>query len=360
MGRPKNVTSKGGGGGEENKSQRLITDFQEAATGGNGEEGGGGGEDVRPRDNSQDRDKDTTGSGKRPASSPIDNRNAKETRLDTDSLKNKVLNTVREVDSFKNSKPNIEMVTVLLTAIATLGGAVLEICDSLDNLKSDNEKDRISYADILKDTTSLKTESIKSAFAKELELADRTQKIMDIGLKCSANESGDLANRIRSELGKNTLINNEILDAKIVPIFPKGKPNPNNKEEAVPVGCIIQCKSLEKKKALSNTIRNEYSTWNTPYHFPSKLVNTIRTIRKDFEDLKNTNFDPKNSQLLIRPNNVYSGLMLKYRINPGDSWTKVGFVGIDDLIGFEEKDKCKNNTHNKLFKNLTVNSNQNE
>ena len=77
-------------------------------------------------------------------------------------------------------------------------------------------------------------------------------------------------------------------------------------------------------------------------------------------DLKNANFDPKQSQLLIRPNSAYSGLILKYRTNSGDSWTKIGFISIDDLLDFEEKDKVKGNTHNKLFKNLSDNNSQNE
>ena len=272
--------------------------------------------------------------------------------MDTDRIRSELDSFAKEFGDLGNHRGNItkDMHSKLFTAFSVLCNIVFELTDEIDNMKKDSFEAKRSYAQVVSDTDMLKRDKAKTTVCKDLEEADRTAKVMDLGISCKANELKDMHTVIRAKLHEDVELNNWLLDSSITPIFTSGKPDPKSPDQSYSVGTLIRCKSADHKKNLLEAIATKHPTWKTPYHFPSKLIPSIRKIRNDFSNLETTLFDPKSAHLLIRPNRSFSGLILKYRKAIGDKWVHLGNIDIN--IDAADSGSKYLGDHKKIFDSL--------
>ena len=265
----------------------------------------------------------------------------KAARLNTDGLREKVESFIDEFQTKPKNGQNNDNVARLFMAVSVLSTMVIELVDEVETLQTESKASSTNYAKVVADNAKIRKDNERIGLGKELEDADKTAKIIDLGFTCKNNEIGDLPKKIREKLAEDPVIKNWLHDSLISPIFPEGKPSKNDKDKDLKVGCLIKCKSTDNKQSLIKTINEKFPDFNVRYHFPSKLMKYVKKIREDFKNIKTSDFDPKNAHLLIRPNRNYNGLNLKYRKKQGDGWTFIGNVdlvtdfsdeGLDDLI----------------------------
>ena len=291
--------------------------------------------------------------GKRKNDSP-GGESRKAAKVDVESLRGEVASYLDDIKR-KPPKNNNDSVTKLFTAFSAVSMLVLKLIDEVETLQEESEASSNNYAKVVADNAKIKKDSERGLLGKELEDADKTLKIMDIGLVCKGSELSDLPKKIREKLSKETVTNNWLHESTISPIFPEGKINKNDKEKEYKVGCLIKCKSSDSKKQLNEAIKNEFPNFNFRYHFPSKLMKYVKQIREDFKKTKTNEFDASTAHLLIRPNRNFNGLSLKYRKTSNDSWVYIGNVELR-ADGTDEGTDGEELPHVALFKTLESNS----
>ena len=253
--------------------------------------------------------------------------------IDTESVKNKVnghLVLLEKADIAENVRSSalVQIITVLLGVVTDLGDAVNDLRD--DQQIFDNE-----YASVAKKATDsnnvsreLLNKAQKSDLVKDLENAQMSIKILDFGYNCGFDKLGQKGVDARADLEQSDVAKNYLRGSRFSTFFnckKEDRPTKSNGKSA-PVGVIIKCDSLDKKRELYNHLKNDSRNFVMPYYWPSCMVKGVKAIRSGFEAMKGLPFQAKNAQLLIRPSASFTSLVVKYRLTASDAWTSVAVV----------------------------------
>lgn len=263
--------------------------------------------------------------------------------LDTEALKAEVDNKIAECRKKKDHKEKFE---TLFSVISTLCSAVVELGEENRQLRASSGQLSASYADVARktakveqSTSDLKAKESRDSLANEIEECHRAVKIQNLELSCAPSKLKEQPKVIREMLSADPKVNNELRKASIRPFFVgskagKGEGNGKNGKagkgdepnKAKQVGAIIVCENQEKKKLLVSALKDGDQSFFSPYHWPKRIYNGIERIRSDFKKTHIPGADPGTAQLLIRPNQSFTQLNLRYRMTERDGWEYIGSV----------------------------------
>ena len=280
---------------------------------------------------------------------------SKTTAVDMDNLREKIglINSeIKNKEKFNKDGSLGEMVLSLVTLLTSVVSAVDQHENEIRNLQLENDQlkseimcikndsmgkvkemeDRVST--LTKFENQVQEKESTRRFCNELELADKSIKIINFPIRLATNEKDeiDIGKFKESLTNDNDIIRNSLREARVIPLLKKGsdlKKIRNSDNPTLPI--LIQCRDKDSKSLMLNEISND-SDLSTRYHYSKNIFNKVKDIRESLTKNKflsdGVEYDlTKNpAQLLIRPNRNYTALNICYRKKIGNDWSNIGSV----------------------------------
>ena len=174
--------------------------------------------------------------------------------------------------------PNIQLVILNLVNICSL---LTDRCKTIEaDKKTHTSKNSVLEQDLNTIKSTIASEKGEAKFRKELDIADRSVKILDFPLsaiKSSESLTSDVKNHLCAE---NDELKNAMRNCKVYPLIKKEESLDKLKEgDTKDLPIVIETQDKEKKYEILNSLSTQYKT---RFHFSANIFALVKQVRKDF------------------------------------------------------------------------------
>ena len=235
----------------------------------------------------------------------------------------------------------------LESKLTDLAGVVFELSKDHDNLKNSvfEIQNTIKSNKVSGDLVSSSEQSATYRnLCNEIAKSNVTSKVQKLDLGCAKTGThSEMTEAVKSKLKEYQ----PLIPLKDVVITPLAKATViENDKHLIPV--LFKCKDRDHKFNLDTTLKA--NDLNPGFHWPKEMVPIVKDMRKKLGEVKNSELDLSNKQIMIRPTFSGKTLNISYRSKIGDQWTLLENVKVPAPKLFLEKTGFTQPCVSKYFK----------